>query len=416
MGREPLAVGTHGKIGHSEGNGTHKVWCRFRDTDGKTRPVTASGPSRTKAEAKLQQKLAARIAPPPPPVGTREAPTVARLTTTSRVKDAAAKWIARVEQRRVGTTYDTYRRWLDSRVLPEFGDLLITEMTVPRLEDYFERLAVEPSSTGRPLSANSRRSIRKVCSGVLQIAVRHGVLKVNPVKQMDDIEDTGRKKKPRAYDAIRTLEFFAAIDLDRVAAQTNLNKILKALFFTGARIGETLALRWQDANLTDEKIVAYDTALDEEQVIPPRSVWFNGNVVPVTGKGVVRHSGKTSGSVGVVELPDAMVSMLLMLRPPNAAPEDPIFPSARGGWRHPNNVQTGIRRLRKRVDFPDFTSHIGRKTNGTALDASGQTARQIADQLRKASVRDVQETYMGRGLVNRQAAGLIDAFFRPSEH
>jgi integrase len=231
---------------------------------------------------------------------------------------------------------------------------------------------------------------------------------------MDEIEEEGRRKKRAvAYDATRALEFFAAIDLDRVAARTQLNLIIKACFFTGARIGEVIGLRWRDFNLTDQPVHASDPEAGD-QVIPPHSVWINGNIVRVTGKGIRRHSGKTSGSVGVVELAPAMVSMLEMVRPPNARPDDPVFPSGTGSWRDPNTLQTSIRRLRTRVDFPDFTSHIGRKTHGTALDAAGLTAREIADQLRKASVRDVQETYMGRGLVNKAAAGLMDAFFRPN--
>lgn len=417
MARKPLDIGTRGRITTKELEpGKHKAWCRFRDLDGHTRLIERTGPTARKAEANLERALRDRVAPPPPKPGdtntTAAVPT--HLTTASRVKHAGAIWMKRIETKRVGTTYDTYRRWYTSRVLPEFGELLITEMSVPRLQNWFDRLAIEPSATtGRPLSANSRRAIRKVISGILQVAVRYGILTLNPVDQMDEIEEEGRRRKRAvAYDAERALVFFAAIDLDRVAARTQLNLIIKTCFFTGARIGEVIGLRWRDLNLTDKPVHVSDPVAGD-QIIPPRSVWFNGNIVRVTGKGIRRHDGKTSGSVGVVELAPAMVSMLEMIRPPNARPGDPVFPSGAGGWRDPNTLQTSIRRLRTRVDFPDFTSHIGRKTHGTALDAAGLTAREIADQLRKASVRDVQETYMGRGLVNKAAAGMVDAFFRP---
>jgi len=422
MPREPLPIGGRGKVTTKETQpGKWVALCRFRDLDGRTRPVERSGPTARKAEAKLEQALRERVTPPPRKdpssrSALAEAPVPITLTTSSRFKHAAAIWIDRVQRRRVGSTYDTHRRWLEARVLPEFGELLITEMTVGRLEDFFDRLATEPSdTTGRPLSANSRRAIRKVIAGALQVAVRYGVLQVNPTSQMESIEDDREgKKRPRAYDAARALEFFAAIDLDPIAARTKLNVLIKALFFTGARIGEALALRWRDVNLGDEPVHVSDPVAGD-QTIPPRTVWINGNIVRVTGKGLVRHSGKTDGSIGLVELAPAMVSLLAMIKPPAADPLAPVFPAGPGGWRDPNTTGTAIRRLRQRVGFPDFTSHIGRKTNGTALDAAGQSARQIADALRKASVRDVQETYMGRGLANPAAAPLIDRFYRPAE-
>lgn len=436
MANRPLDIGSRGKINVKEITpGKWKAFCRFRDLDGHTRPVERTGPTARRAEANLEKALRERVAPPPPqaaplpdtaeaaPSATASDPAAlcglpaipTTLATSSRVKHAAAIWLDRTRRKRVGTTYDTHRRWFTARVLPEFGELLITEMTVPRLEQYFDRLAEEPSATGRPLSANSRRAIRKVISGILQAAVRHGVLTTNPVDHMDEIEEVhgAKKKSPKAYDAETALAFFAAIDTDRFATRSGLNVLIKLLFFTGARIGEALALRWQELNLTDQPVRVSDPTAGE-QTIPPCAVWFNGNIVPVTGRGLVRHDGKTTDSIGVVGLSPSMVSLLALIRPPNAKPQDPVFPSGTGGWRHPNNTQTSIRRLRERVDFPDFTSHVGRRTKATALDASGQSARQIADELRKASVQDVQRSYMGRGLANPEAAGLIEDFYRPA--
>lgn len=437
MANRPLDIGSRGKTNLKElAPGKWKASCRFRDLDGRTRPVERTGPTSRRAEAALEKALRERVAPPPPKPAATAASTpaapadsdIARLcglpevpttlTTSSRVKHAAAIWLDRTRRKRVGTTYDTHRRWCTARVLPEFGELLITEMTVPRLEGYFDRLAEEPSATtGRPLSANSRRGIRKVVSGILQTAVRYGVLTINPVDQMDEIEEAHgtQKKRPRAYDAETTGRFFAAIDTDPFATRSSLNVLIKMLFFTGCRIGEVLALRWQEINLTDQPVRVSDPA-SGEQTIPPCAAWINGNIVPIAGRGLVRHDGKTADSIGVVGLSPSMVSLLALIRPPNARPLDPVFPSGNGRWRDPNNTQTAIRRLRKRIgpEFSDFTSHFGRRTKATALDGAGMTARQIADELRKASVTDVQHSYMGRGLANPAAAGLIEDFYRPT--
>ncbi|MGH3781543.1 MAG: hypothetical protein ACRDRO_13200 [Pseudonocardiaceae bacterium] len=42
----------------------------------------------------------------------------ARTSPESRFQDAAELWTAKIAERRVDSTADTYRRWLDDLVLP----------------------------------------------------------------------------------------------------------------------------------------------------------------------------------------------------------------------------------------------------------------------------------------------------------
>ena len=55
-----------------------------------------------------------------------------------------------------------------------------------------------------------------------------------------------------------------------------------------------------------------------------------------------------------------------------------------------------------------ITSHSFRKTTATVLDADGQTARQIADQLGQARPSMTQDVYMGRKLKNPGAAEALE--------
>ncbi len=416
MARRPLPVGTHGAVNvRARVDGTWypkakvpegvkpDTWVastRFRGADGNTAPIKRSGDTENKAKAALGQ--ACREA-----VGSRSA----NLNPDSRFTTAADLWIAQVRARRSGSTYDTYRRWLDGRVRPALGELRLRECTVSRLQDFEDALAATALASGEPLSPNSRRQIRKVVSGVLQYAVRREILATNPAKQVEKIEG-GTRKKPRAYDRTEAAEFLAKVDGDERARRGQLDQLIRFMFNTGTRASEVLAVRWQELNLTGKPVKVSDPVCGE-MVIPPHCAWISGNIVRVTGKGLLRHGGKTFASVGLVGLPPSLVTMLLVQRPVGASDQEPVFPSTTGGWRDPNNLQTSITRLCRRIKVEDFTSHIARKTYGTALDAAAQTGREVADALRKASVRDTQETYMGRKMVNAEAPGLIDEFFRP---
>src|SRR6266498_1859732 len=165
--------------------------------------------------------------------------------------------------------------------------------------------------------------------------------------------------------------------------RADLPDLIRFLFGTGCRFGEALAVRWYDLNLTEEVIIV--VAPDGVRVkLPPHTVFFNGNIVHVKGEGLVRNEGKTASSRGIISLPDFLHTLLLVRAPAmattGAGTMEPVFPSGLLGWRHPSNVQRSVRRLRLRIGYPDFTTHVGRKTVGTVLAKAGHSSRQVADQ------------------------------------
>lgn len=418
MARQPLEPGTNGKIGSKEIEpGSWKAWARFRDLDGTApRVIERTGPTQGDAIDNLKSAF----------LQMRSGPnSAATLAAGSRLHQAAELFLQRVQLKRKPTTYQQYRRVINGEILPSIGSLRGYEATVPRLQQYMDSLETRARlGTGEPLAPNSRRNVRKCLRGIMQTFVRCGALPRNPCNELDAIEG-GTKKPPRAYDAAETREFMRRVDADAVARRGLLNVLVRVQFYSGCRLGEALALRWADLNLTAEPVKVVDPILGAK-VIPPYTVWINGNIVRVTGKGLVRSDLKTSASQALVGLPPSLAALLLFVATPDMDPYEPVFLSRFGGWRCPNNTGAAIRRLRDRIgrdhgddasgfDFSDFTSHVGRKSYGTALDASGQSARQIADALRKASVTDTLNTYMGRKIVNPEAAQLIESYFASND-
>lgn len=408
MAGKPLEPGTAGDIWTQritdEGVKPErwKAGCRYRHHNGQTQQLVRRGTSERAAKTKLRGDIAELA-----PAGN------VKLTGASRFREAAAIYLNKVLGKRKGTTYDTNRSWLKNWALPGLGELRLRECSAARLNTFFESLATARSAKGTPLAPNSQRGIRAVVRGVMQIAILHEVFDRNPVDNLDDIEG-GTLKRPHAYTAERAALFFAELDADAIATKSGLGLLLKFLFLTGARIGEAYALRWQDVNLADEAITVVDPVAGEE-TLPAHSLWINGNIVRVTGKGLLRHEGKTYASKRIIApLPGLAYDLLFLHKPITAAPDQPVFPNSRLRWRDPQNTQKRIQGLRQRIGFEDYTSHVSRKTLGTGMDGAGFTARQIADILGKQSVRDTQETYMGRHLPNPKAAAAVDKLYGPN--
>jgi integrase len=412
MPRKPLPLGSWGQIrtyGLVDGRwvpkgklpkGTRaKSWramASYRGYDGHTRQVERSGTSETKAINQLRGDLAEMS-------GRKTS-----LTSGSRMSEAIKIYTEHVKTEVSATTFDAYTGKLRTHVEPALGELLVRECTVGRLDKFMTDLKNNGASAG------TRRTIRNVLSGVMGLATRHEIFAHNPVRDLSPIK--GDSRQPKAFSTDQLSDFLTNLDADKKAARADLPDLVRFLFGTGVRIGEALGLRWCDLNLADEPITI------DGQVIPPMSVWINGNIVRVRKKnrpelaqvsGLVRNSGKTFSAKRVVGLPHYLYTLLLVRKPLEATDDEAVFPSRTLGYRDPSGVQKQVRDMRRRAGYPSFTTHVGRKTVATALDAAGHTARQIADQLGHANPSMTQNRYMGRGMANAQAAADLDKLHHP---
>lgn len=404
MARPPLAMGTHGNISVSrQPSGRFVARCRIRDFDGVTRVVERHGPTKTRALTALQDELRTRAGAPRSP-----------LRGEHTFERAADMWLAKLDAQvaegtRAVTTADTYRQRLNSVILPAMGQWRLRECTVPRLDTFFTELA---SSQG----AQSRKTVRTVLSLIFRLAIQHEAMSNNPVKHLDPIEAGGRK--PRALTREERQRFLAWMagrsdDANEARAQKtarrrDLPDIVTFMLGTGVRIGEALAVRWDDVDLEGVPVV------DGNDIRLVPIVAITGNIVRHRGKGLHRHAGKTATSLRIVPLPQFVVAMLAARDA--AGKEAPVFPASSSTgegltWKDPNNMATYIRDARKAagMDWP-VTSHTFRKTAATIWHDSGElTDRQKADLTGHAKISTLTDIYVARGELHPKAAAVMDA-------
>jgi hypothetical protein len=173
MARPPLPIGTYGSV-HTQTlpGGGHRAFTRFRDHDGVTRKVGRNGPTAAAAKNRLREHLRDRAQLGP----------MSGLNGDSRVRAAASLWIDSIDQLssqglRSPNTTQIYRLNLTNHVLPAIGDLRLREVTVPRVDRFIQTLRLHNGSA-------TAKHARTVLSGVLGLAVRHGALPVNPVREI----------------------------------------------------------------------------------------------------------------------------------------------------------------------------------------------------------------------------------------
>src|SRR5690349_1488679 len=177
MARPPLALGHHGSIKVDRDDGQWVARCRFRDLDGVTRRVARWGTSKAGAQAALQDELRKRT-------GQR----AEVLKPNSRFREAADVWMGKIRERREDSTADTYASCLKNQVLPELGELRLSECDTAHLDAFFSRLEQARKHVQQPdgsavekpaLAANTRRMVRAIVGGIMQQAVLHQAIAAN---------------------------------------------------------------------------------------------------------------------------------------------------------------------------------------------------------------------------------------------
>jgi integrase len=158
-----------------------------------------------------------------------------------------------------------YRAQLANHVRPALGAIRLREITTPRLDAFL-------LSVRKWHGVPTAKTARTVVSGVMGLAVRHGAVKVNPTREVTRI-NASRKRMPRALTTEERERWIAQLEADEDAVREDLPDLTRFMLATGVRIGEALAVSWDEIDL------------------PHALVTIEWNLVRVTGEGLRRVPG-----------------------------------------------------------------------------------------------------------------------------
>lgn len=146
-------------------------------------------------------------------------------------------------------TVEIHKVLIRNPLKPTLGEVTLGDFTASTAEQWLQRLAAAttvPSRTAkttRPLAGSTKHKAFYVLAGVLDIAVRDGLMPDNPLRKL---------KPPRINRA--QVPTTSADDFDKVivpaVADMRLGPLVVFVGLTGCRLGEALGLSWSDVDLT----------------------------------------------------------------------------------------------------------------------------------------------------------------------
>lgn len=381
MGRPPLPIGSHGKITAQRlDRGRYLARCRYRGEDGVVVKVEAAGTSAAAATRNVEAALALRV---------RGADDT--ITGSTRLAVVVELWLDDVERSdRATGTQRLYRQTATLHVIPHVGALMVRECSVPRLERFARALAEQVGPATSKLA-------RTVLMGALGLAVRHGALQVNPVREVTPARVRRREVRALTPAQVRVLREDVAADQRAVAV--DLQVLVDLMLGTGARIGEALAARWVDVDLA------------------AGTVALTGTVVRVTAHGagaseLVRQDTTKGHRPRALQVP-AFTLAALAVQHERCLPGGPhglVLPSVVGGLRETTTVLRQWRGFRDRCPrWAAVTPHDFRRAVATAVERRAGMAVAAAV-LGHSSERITAAHYVERATLGPDVTAVLDEF------
>lgn len=385
MPRPPLELETWGKIRRTTIEGKPTAIAYYRDSDGKTRKMQRQGKTGADAERTLIRAMKTRLAP-----------AGEDLTAESTVKHAADKWLA--EPERAELAIATLRRYTDilgTIVKNGFGGVRLGEATVPRVDRFLKTV----TETNGPSSAKTARTLLQ---HVFALAVRHGAIRSNPVR---DVGRIVQPKKPVIAPDVHSIRemrvlmraYDATPDKRGAKRSADLGDLFDIYCATGARTAEILALRWSDVDLDST----------------PTRISITGTVT-LDGDGKVfrQEHPKTDSSRRVLKLPQFGADVLTRRRIDSYC--EWVFPSAVGTLRWPHNLRRNWREALAGTPYEEVTPRALRKAVATLIrDEMGIEAAR--DQLGHTSDSVTRKHYAQPLEVGPDATSALAMFDESSE-
>ncbi|TRW45703.1 tyrosine-type recombinase/integrase [Georgenia yuyongxinii] len=372
MARPRTPIGTFGDIEFTTlANGTVRARVRFRDLDGRLRRVEASGRTRKTAEHRLKENLTQRA---DHSAGSGE------LTPDSSFRHLVDIWLEDLdlEGKLAPSTRALYERNMRQLVMPAFENYSLREISVRKVDRFLKTLATTKSYS-------MAKQARTVLSLALGLAVRYDALRENPMR------DTARLRKPPVQAMALTVDQVNAIraavrewrrgtGLPGPPPDGQLEQIIEVMLGTSARIGEVLATRKCDVDVT----------------VSPATVRLCGTIVSPTGKPTQRQPHpKTAKSTRTVSVP-SFAAEVLRQRLVAIATEDAehlIFFSRNHTPLTTNNIRRRLRTVLDEAGISGVTPHSFRRTVATVIDRAGG-ADLAAEMLGHTSSQITKEHYI----------------------
>ena len=203
---------------------------------------------------------------------------VVAIDSSMTLAEHYSNWIEHVEGRCRPKTIDHYRTIMEGRVLPFLGKLKLKDITVKRVDDFFLKLSKTINTKGKVYTARGVNMARQELRNCLNVAVRWGLITVNPVMRSVPMKEPRKQLNPVDVSLYNQL-------VDCLCSDDQL-RILGITLLSGIRFGEAIGLTKSSIDI-GKRTITLNHQLQQNgrefSLVPPKSDESN-RMVPMSDK------------------------------------------------------------------------------------------------------------------------------------
>lgn len=268
------------------------------------------------------------------------------------------------------STFDQYETLLRVHIIPEFGEIKLTDLTEDHLQNFYNKLYANGTS------ARTIQIINVVLSSALKKAIKNRLILFNVCEAVELPKQSKKERRVLTSDEQKRLVEELQKDSQGV--------MYVVALFTGMRRGEVLALTWDDVDLenatinvckTLNRVKTYQDSGDKTKLI-------------VTDP-------KTKTSNRVIPIVDVLIPLLEEQH--NLTRENNefnlVFPSESGGYIDPGNYNRKFYKIVKRAGLPKANPHSLRHSFATRALEAGVDIKTTQELLGHSSMAITADLY-----------------------
>lgn len=279
-------------------------------------------------------------------------------------------------------TYSVQERNVRLNILPEWGNYRLKDITRSEYQKWINELR-------KKYSEGTVRRIHSIFSSAINDAVHEfQILRDNPIQKIKIPKQTDKTDELKYFTKEQLATFLSAckpVKHAKYQRSIQYYVLFTLLARTGLRIGEALALTWDD--------------LIGDRINVNKTLVYPLNSTPYIS------TPKSKMSVRQVTLDAATIALLkrhrinqkeVILRYENYQPSKDklMFHQQDGRWLRTNVVREYMKEVCKRVGLPQLSPHALRHSHAVHLLEAGANIKYVSERLGHASVKITADTYL----------------------
>ena len=286
---------------------------------------------------------------------------------------AAKKWMDNLRPKVKETTIVKYNNLLNSYILPELGSVRLDNITNERIEYQCNQLLLSGGRNGNGLSPKTVSDTLSLIRNILRYASDGTPFSLPDLRSITIRKSVGQ---------IRVFTRNEQQILCRYLYQNLNGKNIGILFclFTGLRIGEICALKWEDISFKDKTVYIHQTMQRLQTDRHPQKRTM-----------VMISTPKSSCSIRTIPLPDELIRLLSEF---NGSRCGYILTGNENQYVEPRLMQKHFKHVLEEASLKPVNYHTLRHTFATRCIEIGFDVKSLSEILGHANVNITMNRYV----------------------